>query len=74
MGSLIVVAIDRRVAEKAGSYKREIKKQDLELDDCLVAASAFSTGSLLDTGNARPYPMADIEKTLLRKETGKGIS
>jgi predicted nucleic acid-binding protein len=69
LSSLIVVAIDRHVAEKAGSYKREIKKQDFDLDDCLVAASAFSTGALLVTGNAKHYPMTDIEKTVLRKET-----
>ena len=62
LNSLIVVEIDRGVAEKAGSYKREIKKQNLQLDDCLVAASAFTTNACLATGNGKHYPMEDIEK------------
>ena len=72
LNSLRVIDIDRHVAEKAGSYKREIKKQGLELDDCFVAASAFVEGAVLATGNAKHYPMADIEKVFLpRNAAGK---
>jgi tRNA(fMet)-specific endonuclease VapC len=65
LGSLHMVEIDRQIAEKAGSYKRDTKKQDLELDDCLIAASAFCLNALLATGNAKHYPMTDLEKIVV---------
>jgi predicted nucleic acid-binding protein len=59
---LQVISVDQAVAEKAGAYKRTIKSHALELDDCLIAATAFVHKALLATGNARHYPMTDVKK------------
>ena len=61
LDSLEVLDITRSVAEKAGDYKRTIRSHALELDDCLVAATAAAAGAALATGNAKHYPMRDIE-------------
>jgi predicted nucleic acid-binding protein len=61
---LNIVDVTRDIAEKAGKYKREEKKQILELDDCFVAATAFIKGVILATGNGKPYPMEDIKKEI----------
>jgi len=61
---LIVIPVDRAIAEKAGQYKGSIKSHDLELDDCLVAATAFLRKAVLATGNGKHYPMADIRKVV----------
>jgi predicted nucleic acid-binding protein len=34
----------------------------LELDDCLIAATAFIENAFLATGNEKHYPMKDIKK------------
>ncbi len=60
--SLHVIDINREIAEKAGEYKRFEKRQSLELDYCFVAAAAFHENAVLATGNAKHYPMTDIEK------------
>ena len=65
LDSLNIIAIDRKIAEKAGSYKNRIKSHKLEMDDCLIAATAFSENALLATGNGKHYPMTDIEKIVV---------
>jgi tRNA(fMet)-specific endonuclease VapC len=65
LDSLNIVEINRIIAEKAGRYKYEIKHQKLELNDCMIAASAFYITARLATGNGKHYPMSDIEKTVL---------
>jgi predicted nucleic acid-binding protein len=60
--SLNVVDVTREIAEKAGQYKRDEKRQILELADCIIAATAFIQDAILATGNLRHYPMEDIEK------------
>jgi predicted nucleic acid-binding protein len=62
--SLNIIDVTREIAEKAGRYKREIKSQKLELDDCLIAATSFVHNAVLATGNGKHYPMADIEKEI----------
>jgi predicted nucleic acid-binding protein len=64
--SLRVVDVSRGVAEKAGSLKGMIKSHVLELDDCLIAATACSLGATLATGNARHYPMKELRLTVVR--------
>ena len=64
--SLHIIDVNREIAEKAGEYKKNIKRQSLELDDCLIAASAFVKGAVLATGNGKHYPMSDIEKIIVR--------
>jgi predicted nucleic acid-binding protein len=60
--SLSIVDINREIAEKAGKYKSDEKRQSLELDDCFIAATAFINGAILATGNGKHYPMEDIQK------------
>lgn len=64
--SLNIIEVTLEIAEKAGSYRRTQKKQSLELDDCLIAATAFHKGAILATGNGKHYPMTDIEKIIVR--------
>ena len=66
IGGLNIVDITRGIAEKAGEYKRTEKRQSLELDDCLIAATAFMKKAVLATGNGKHYPMSDIEKIIVR--------
>jgi predicted nucleic acid-binding protein len=65
LDQLEVLAVTRDVAEKAGSYKRSIRGHSLELDDCLVAATAFVHRAILATGNGKHYPMKDIKVTVV---------
>ena len=45
---------------KAGSFKGTTKSHSLELDDCMIAATAFCTGATLATVNGKHYPMKEI--------------
>lgn len=65
LDSLTIVDVTREIAEKAGSYKRNIKSQSLELDDCIIAAAAFVHHAVLATGNGKHYPMKDIDKDVI---------
>lgn len=63
LNSLTIVEVTRAIAEKAGAYKRTIRSQGLELDDCIIAATAFVKHAVLATGNVKHYPMRDIKTT-----------
>src|SRR5476651_2601818 len=39
--TLRIVEVNRAVAEKAGAFQGTAKNHSLELDDCLIAATAF---------------------------------
>jgi predicted nucleic acid-binding protein len=65
LNSLDIVPVDRSIAEKAGHYKKNIKGHGLELDDCLIAATAFVKKARLATGNGKHYPMSDIKKVVV---------
>jgi predicted nucleic acid-binding protein len=65
LNSLDIVSVDRAIAEKAGHYKKSIKSHGLELDDCLIAATAFEKKAMLATGNGKHYPMSDIKKVVV---------
>lgn len=62
---LNVIAVNREIAEKAGHYKRTLKTQTLELDDCIIAATAFINQAVLATGNLKHYPMHEIDKIIV---------
>lgn len=64
--SLKIVDVNRAVAMKAGSYKGTIKSHSLELDDCMIAATAFCAGAVLATGNGKHYPMKDIHLLVVK--------
>ena len=65
LDSLNIIDVNREMAEKAGSYKNRIKSQSLEIDDCIIAATAFLRQAVLATGNGKHYPMTDIEKIIV---------
>jgi len=65
LDGLNIVEVSARIARKAGQYKRESKSRRLELDDCIIAASAFDLSAFLATGNGKHYPMEDISKTVV---------
>ncbi len=62
LDNLEIIPVNRAIAEKAGLYKRAIKSYSLELDDCLIAATAHVQKAFLATGNLKHYPMDDIRK------------
>ena len=62
LNSLDILDVTYEIAEHAGRYKNTIKSHKLELDDCLIAATAFVNNAFLATGNTRHYPMKDIQK------------
>jgi len=57
-----IVDVSRSIAEHAGRYRNSITSQTLELDDCLIAATAYVYRADLATGNIKHYPMDDISK------------
>ena len=68
LDSLNIIDVTREIAEKAGSYKNRIKSQNFEIDDCIIAATAFSKQAVLVTGNGKHYPMTDIEKIIISND------
>jgi tRNA(fMet)-specific endonuclease VapC len=64
--SLTIVDVTREIAERAGTYRRSIRSHSLELDDCLIAATAYVKKAALATGNSKHYPMGDVEKVVVR--------
>ncbi|MEI6215561.1 MAG: type II toxin-antitoxin system VapC family toxin [Desulfuromonadales bacterium] len=65
VGSLKIIEVNRTIAEQAGSFKGSIRGHALELDDCLIAATALFTGATLATGNGKHYPMKNIRKIVV---------
>lgn len=65
LDSLTIIDMTREIAEKAGAYRRTIRTHALELDDCIIAATAFVKRAAVATGNAKHYPMSDIEKRVV---------
>lgn len=61
LDSLIVISITEEIAKIAGEFKRETKIQNLELDDCLIAATALAEKAILATKNSKHYPMKIIK-------------
>jgi predicted nucleic acid-binding protein len=68
LNNLEVVDVNLAIAEKAGHYKGSIKSHALELDDCLIAATAHVRKLTLATCNGRHYPMDDVLKVVVACE------
>ena len=66
LNSLAVIDVDRKIAALAGDYRRTIKSHQLELDDCLIAATCVINRATLLTCNIKHYPMQGIEKKEVR--------
>lgn len=60
LAGLFVVPVTEAVAERAGEMKRLAKGHALELDDCLIAASAILEHAALATKNAQHYPFDQL--------------
>jgi hypothetical protein len=54
------LSIDKKVAQIAGDLKRKTKQQQLELDDCFIAATALIHQAVLITHNPKHYPHKDL--------------
>jgi hypothetical protein len=57
--SFDILSIDKKVAQIAGDLKRKTKQQQLELDDCFIAATALIHQAVLITHNPKHYPHKD---------------
>jgi predicted nucleic acid-binding protein len=66
LDGLEIIEVTRSIAEKAGIYKANTKGHALELDDCIIAATAFYMKATLATGNGKHYPMKDIVKEVVK--------
>jgi predicted nucleic acid-binding protein len=62
LNSLAVINVDRKIAALAGDYRRTIKSHQLELDDCLIAATCVINHATLITVNIKHYPINGLEK------------
>jgi len=58
--SFDILSIDKKVAQLAGDLKRKTKQQQLELDDCFIAATAVIHQAVLITHNPKHYPHKDL--------------
>lgn len=60
LDGLVILPVTRQVAEVAGRLKQTTRQMRLELDDCLIAATALTEGATLATGNRRHYPFRSL--------------
>jgi hypothetical protein len=58
--SFDILSIDKKVAQLAGDLKRKTRQQQLELDDCFIAATALIHQAVLITHNPKHYPYKDL--------------
>ncbi|MGR3320127.1 MAG: type II toxin-antitoxin system VapC family toxin [Candidatus Anammoxibacter sp.] len=61
LNSLFAIHVTEEIAKIAGEFKRDTKSQNLELDDCLIAASTFIENAILATNNLKHYPTKKIK-------------
>lgn len=61
LDGLFAIPITEEIAKIAGRFKREIKAQKLELDDCLIAATASVEKAVLATKNSKHYPIKNLK-------------
>ena len=54
------LSIDKEIALLAGKLRLQSKQSRLELDDCLIAATALHHNSMLLTHNPRYYPHPNL--------------
>ena len=59
--SLEQLPIDFEAALLAGTIKQETRDRDLELDDCLIAATALCHQATLLTHNPKHYPHKSLD-------------
>jgi tRNA(fMet)-specific endonuclease VapC len=57
---LEVLPVDRETAVLAGQLKQSVMPREVELDDCLIAATAIRNNAPLLTHNPKHYPHAEL--------------
>ncbi|GAX61155.1 nucleic acid-binding protein [Candidatus Scalindua japonica] len=60
LDGLFSIPISEEIARIAGEFKRDTKSQKLELDNCLIAATALAENAVLATKNLKHYPMKKL--------------
>lgn len=70
LGSFGVLPVDGEVALIAGRYCNDGAGDQLELDDCIVAATCDKMGALLLTAGRRSYPAGGFEARVARYARG----
>lgn len=65
LDGLEIIEVTRAITEKAGLYKAAVDGRVLEMNYCIIAATAFTMRATLATGNGSHYPMDDIRKDLV---------
>lgn len=62
IAGLRLASLTKEAARQAGEWRREHSERGVTLSqaDCLVAASAWSVGAILATGNPKDFPMTGI--------------
>ena len=60
LDSLIKIPVTEEIAERAGRLKYTIKSHALQLDDCLIGATALANNLMLLTKNSKHYPFANL--------------
>lgn len=60
---LVVLPIDARAGWQAGTWRRDYAARGVTLwqADCLIAATALVHAATLVTGNAKDFPMDEVE-------------
>lgn len=60
--ALLLVPIDRTVAQTAGRWRRDFAETGITLHqaDCLIAAATSAVDGRLATGNPADFPMSDL--------------
>jgi len=67
LDALVIIPVTREIAERAGQFKARTRTRRLELADCLIAATAFTEGASLATGNVKDYPIAELTVLAARR-------
>ncbi len=69
LDSLTKIDVGEEIAEYAGNLKRNTKSHSLFLDDCMIAASAILSDSVLFTKNAKHYPFKNLKIRVIKSKT-----
>ena len=67
LDALVIIPVTREIAERAGHFKARTRTRQLELADCLIAATAFTEGASLATGNVKDYPIPELTVLAARR-------
>jgi predicted nucleic acid-binding protein len=61
LGRFQILTVTGKIAKQAGLYWQQFSKKNLNLLDCLIAATAKINFAKLVTLNTKHFPMSDVE-------------